>query len=161
MPTKADFVRLQLPADRGGLRYCINSASLGFIHREPLMRHSLILALIVVGAALTPALAASATLAGSWHGSGTVSSRNNTDAVRCHARFTKVAGASFDISSQCTTDTGRYDISGRVDASGANRYSGWVEANGERGSVVIVQSGNLISVTVTGGRGSGRLSLSR
>ena len=92
------------------------------------MRHSLILALIVLGAALTPALAAPATLAGSWHGSGTVSSRNNTDAVRCHARFTKVAGASFDISSQCTTDTGRYDISGRVDASGGNRYSGWVEA---------------------------------
>ena len=121
------------------------------------MRHSLILGLIVLGAVLAPALAAPATLAGSWHGSGTISSRNNTDAVQCHARFTKVAGASFDISSQCTTDTGRYDISGRVDASGGNRYSGWVESNGERGNVVIVQSGNLLSVSVTGGRGSGRL----
>ena len=125
------------------------------------MRRSLILGLSLLVAGLTPVLAAAATLAGSWHGSGTVSSRNNTDAVQCHARFTKVAGASFDISSQCTTDTGRYDISGRVDASGANRYSGWVEANGERGNIVIVQSGNLLSVSVTGGKGSGRLTLSR
>lgn len=125
------------------------------------MRNRLILALIMLGAALMPALAAPPTLAGSWHGSGTVSSRNNTDAVRCHARFAKVGGASFDISSQCTTDTGRYDISGRVNASAANRYSGWVEANGQRGNVVIVQTGNLLSVAVSGGRGSGRLTLSR
>ena len=125
------------------------------------MRHSLILSLIALGTAFTPALAAPATLAGSWHGSGTVTSRNNTDAVQCHVRFTKVAGASFDISSQCTTDTGRYDISGRVDASGGNRYSGWVESNKERGNVVIIQNGNVLSVTVTGGKGSGRLSLSR
>lgn len=125
------------------------------------MRDSLMLALIALGAALTPVLAAPSSLAGSWHGSGTISSRNNTDAVRCHVRFTKVGGASFNVSSQCTTDTGRYDISGRVDASGANRYSGWVQANGERGNVVIVQSGKLLSVTVTGGRGSGKLRLSR
>jgi hypothetical protein len=125
------------------------------------MRHSLILSLIALGTAFAPALAAPATLAGSWHGSGTVTSRNNTDAVQCHVRFTKVAGASFDISSQCTTDTGRYDISGRVDASGGNRYSGWVESNKERGNVVIIQNGNVLSVTVTGGKGSGRLTLSR
>ena len=118
-------------------------------------RHSLISCLVVLGASLTPALAVPATLAGSWHDSGTVSSRNSTNAVQCHERFTKVAGASFDVSSQCTTDSGRYDISGRVDASGGNRYSGWVESNGERGNVVIVQSGNLLSVTVTGGRGAG------
>ncbi|MGZ8892978.1 MAG: hypothetical protein ACXW1R_08650, partial [Halobacteriota archaeon] len=96
-----------------------------FDEGEPRMRDSLMLALIALGAALTPVLAAPSSLAGSWHGSGTISSRNNTDAVRCHVRFTKVGGASFNVSSQCTTDTGRYDISGRVDASGANRYSGW------------------------------------
>jgi len=121
----------------------------------------LILAVIVLGTMLTPALAASATIEGFWHGSGTVNIGNNTDAVQCHARFTKVAGASFDISSQCTTETGRYDIYGRVDASGANRYSGWVESNKERGNVIIVQSGNVLSVSVTGSRGSGRLTLSR
>jgi len=125
------------------------------------MRSGSILALFVLGAVFTPAMAASATLAGSWSGSGTVSSRKNTDAVRCHARFTKVGGASFNVSSQCMTDTGRYDITGQVNAASANRYSGWIESNGERGSVIIVQTGNQLSVTVTGGRGSGRLSLSR
>ena len=125
------------------------------------MRDGAIFAVIVVLAALRPALADPSTLAGSWHGSGTVSSRNNTDAVQCYTRFTKVAGASFEISSQCTTDTGRYDVSGRVGAAGPNRYSGWVESNKERGNVVIVQSGNVLSVTVTGKRGSGRLTLSR
>src|SRR4029078_5680509 len=113
------------------------------------MRHALILGLIVLGAALAPALASPATLAGSWHGSGTVSSRNNTDAAQCHARFSKGAGASLDIPSQCTAEPGRYDISGRVDASGGNRYSGWVESNGERGNVVFVQSRNILSVLAT------------
>ena len=125
------------------------------------MRHILTVSLIVLSAALTPALAAPATIAGSWSGSGTISHRGNADAVRCRARFTKVGGASFEVSSQCTTDTGRYDVSGRVNASGGNRYSGWVETNGERGSVVIIKSGNRLSVTVTSRRGSGRLSLSK
>ena len=121
----------------------------------------LILSLIVLSAALNPALAASATIAGSWSGPGTVSHRGNADDVRCRARFTKVGGASFAVSSQCATDTGRYDVSGRVSASGGNRYSGWVETNGQRGSIVIIQSGNRLSVTVTSRKGSGRLSLSR
>ena len=30
----AIFVPVEGPADRGGLRYCINSASLRFIHRD-------------------------------------------------------------------------------------------------------------------------------
>ena len=120
-----------------------------------------ILAFVVSGALITQALAASATLAGSWSGSGTISSRKNTDSVRCHVRYTKVGGASFDISSQCMTDTRRYDITGQVNASSANRYSGWVESNGQRGNVVIVQTGNRLSVAVTGGKGSGQLSLSR
>jgi hypothetical protein len=135
------------------------------LNRTPLQKEANgmrpILALIVLGALFTHALAASATLAGSWSGSGTISSRKNTDAVRCHVRFTKVGGASFDISSQCMTETGRYDITGQVNASSANRYSGWVESNGQRGNVVIVQTGNRLSVAVTGGKGSGLLSLSR
>ena len=125
------------------------------------MRILMILSLIALGAAFDPALAAPATIAGFWSGSGTISHRGNADAVRCRARFTKVGGASFEVSSQCATDTGRYDVSGRVNASGGNRYSGWVETNGQRGSVVIVQSGNRLSVTVTSRRGAGRLSLSR
>ena len=47
------------------------------------MRNSRILALIVLGASVTPALAAPATIEGSWRGTGTVSHRGDADAVRC------------------------------------------------------------------------------
>ena len=87
------------------------------------MRHILIVSLIVLGAALTPALAASS-LQGQWRGSGTVSHRNTADKVNCRVSFQKLSATSFSVSSQCATDTGRYDVSGRVVASGGNRYSG-------------------------------------
>lgn len=121
----------------------------------------LILTLILLSASLSPAFAASATIEGSWKGSGTISHRNNSDAVQCRVRFTKVGGASFEVASHCTTEGGVYDVTGRVNASGGGRYSGWVEGNGERGSVLMVQNGNGVSVTVRGGKGSAKLSLTR
>jgi hypothetical protein len=125
------------------------------------MRHALILLFFALGAAPTPALAASAAIDGAWRGSGTVSHRGNADAVKCTARFTKVGGASYAVTSHCATETGRYEVSGRVNAAGGNRYSGWVETNGQRGNVVILQQGNHLTVTVTSGKGAGHLSLSR
>ena len=121
----------------------------------------LILSLIVLSAAFTPTLAASATIEGSWRGSGTISHRRSVDAVRCRATFTQDGAKSFAVSSQCTTDTGRYDVSGRVRSSGGARYSGSVQANGQGGAVVILQQGNRLSVTVTSRRGSGKLNFSR
>jgi len=123
------------------------------------MRHAVIF--YVFALSVAPALAASAAIDGAWRGSGTVSHRGNTDAVKCTARFTKVGGASYEVASHCATETSRYEVSGRVNAAGGNRYSGWVETNGQRGSVVIVQQGNHLSVTVSSGKGSGHLSLSR
>jgi hypothetical protein len=123
------------------------------------MRHLLIVSLTVLSAALAPALAAS--LEGSWRGSGIVSHRGTADAVRCRVKFARVSAKSFAVSSQCATDTGRYDASGRVVASGANRYFGLVQGQGVTGKVVIVQHGNRLSVTVTSRRASAKLSLSR
>ena len=124
------------------------------------MRHILIVSLIVLGAALTPALAASS-LQGQWRGSGTVSHRNTADKVNCRVSFQKLSATSFSVSSQCATETGRYDVSGRVVASGGNRYSGPVQGQGVSGTAVIVQRGNSLSVTVTSRRGLAKLSLSR
>jgi hypothetical protein len=121
----------------------------------------LILSLIVLGAALAPTLAASPTIEGSWRGSGTITHRRSVDAVQCRATFRRDGAKSFAVSSQCTTDTGRYDVSGHVRSSGGARYSGSVQANGQGGAVAIVQHGNHLSVTVTSRRGSGRLSLTR
>jgi hypothetical protein len=124
------------------------------------MRHALTLSLIVLGAAFTSAPAA-ASLEGSWRGSGIVSHRGTADAVRCRVSFARVSAKSFAVSAQCATETGRYDVSGRVVSSGANRYFGLVQGQGLSGKVVVVQHGNRLSVTVTSRRGSARLSLSR
>jgi hypothetical protein len=75
--------------------------------------------------------------------------------------FHRLSATSFSVSSQCATETGRYDVTGRVAASGSNRYSGPVEGQGVAGTAVIVMSGNRLSVTVTSKRGSAKLSLSR
>ena len=123
------------------------------------MRHILIVSLIALGAALTPALAASS-LQGQWRGSGTVSHRNNADKVNCRVSFQRLSNTSFSVSSQCATQTGRYDVTGRVVGAG-NRYSGPVQGQGVSGTAVIVQQGNRLSVTVSSKRGSAKLSLSR
>ena len=124
------------------------------------MRHILIVSLIALSAALTPALAA-ASLQGQWRGSGTVSHRKSTDAVRCRVSFQRLSATAFSVSSQCTTETGRYDVTGRVVASSGNRYSGPVQGQGVSGTAVVVLHGNRLSVTVTSQRGSAKLSLSR
>ena len=123
------------------------------------MRHILIVSLIALGAALTPALAASS-LQGQWRGPGTVSHRNTADRVNCRVSFQRLSNTSFSVSSQCATQTGRYDVTGRV-VGGGNRYSGPVQGQGVTGTAVIVQQGNRLSVTVTSRRGSAKLSLSR
>jgi hypothetical protein len=124
------------------------------------MRQFLIVLLIALGAALTPALAASS-LQGQWRGSGVVSHRNNTDRVNCRVSFQRLSAAAFSVSSQCATETGRYDVTGRVVASGGNRYSGPVQGQGVTGTAVVVLHGNRLSVTVSSKRGSAKLSLSR
>ena len=125
------------------------------------MRQILIVSLIALNAALTSVPAAAASLEGSWRGSGIVSHRGSADAVRCRGRFSRATEQSFGVSAQCATDTGRYDVSGRVVGQGGNRYSGWVTTNNQGGLAVIVQHGNRLSVTVKSRRGSAKLSLSR
>jgi hypothetical protein len=124
------------------------------------MRQFPIVLLIAFCTALTPALAASS-LQGQWRGSGVVSHRNNTDRVNCRASFQRLSASAFSVSSQCATETGRYDVTGRVVASGGNRYSGPVQGQGVTGTAVVVQHGNRLSVTVSSKRGSAKLSLSR
>ena len=122
------------------------------------MRHRLIATLIAVSVA-GPAVADS--LEGQWRGSGVVSHRNAKDTVRCRVSFQRLSTTSFSVSSQCAAETGRYDVKGRVVASGGNRYSGPVQGEGVTGTALIVQSGNRLSVTVTSRRGTAKLSLSR
>src|SRR5262245_44524317 len=124
------------------------------------MRQFLIVVLLVSCAAFAPALAATS-LQGQWRGSGVVTHRNAKDAVRCRVSFQRLSATAFSVSSQCTTETGRYDVTGRVAAAGSNRYSGPVQGQGVSGVAVVVVRGNRLSVTVSSKRGSASLSLSR
>jgi hypothetical protein len=124
------------------------------------VRHALIGTLIALGFALAPALAAFS-LQGQWRGSGVVSHGQAKHAVRCRVSFYKLSATAFSVSSQCSAATNRYDVRGRVVASGSNRYSGPVQGAVVTGTAVIVQHGNRLSVTVTSRRGSATLSLSK
>jgi hypothetical protein len=124
------------------------------------MRRFFILSLVILST-LAPALAAAPSLQGQWRGSGVVSHRSKADAVRCRVSFQRLSTTAFSVSSQCATETGRYDVTGRVVASGGNRYAGPVQGQGVSGTAVVVVHGNRLSVTVTSKRGSATLSLSR
>jgi hypothetical protein len=124
------------------------------------MRIILAVSVLLVGIAFMSQPAA-ASLEGSWRGSGIVSYKGGADKVRCRVHFSRAGAKSFGVSSDCATETGRYATTGRVVASGANRYFGLIQGEGVTGKVVIVQHGKRLSVSVTSRRGSAKLSLSR
>jgi hypothetical protein len=124
------------------------------------VRHLVVLSLVIF-TALAPAYAAAPSLQGQWRGSGVVTHRKAKDTVRCRVSFQRLSATAFSVSSQCATENGRYDVTGRVAASGSNRYSGPVQGQGVSGTAVIVVQGNRMSVTVTSRRGAATLSLSR
>ena len=126
------------------------------------MRYILrLLAVMLTYTALSTLSAAATSIEGSWIGSGTVSRRGNVDQVRCHVRYTKSSENSYAVSSVCTTENGRYDISGHVTNTGGNRYRGTVTSGNETGRVIMVHRGDQQSVTVTSPSGSAQLTLSR
>ena len=98
---------------------------------------------------------------GSWIGSGTVSRGANVDRVQCRVRYTKSSENSYATSSVCTTENGRYEISGHVTKIGDNRYQGTVTSGNETGRVIMVHRGDRQSVTVTSPSGSAKVTLSR
>jgi hypothetical protein len=67
------------------------------------------------------------------------------------------------VSSQCATESGRYELTGRVVNVGGNRYTCWVQSpqGNQNGRVSLAQHGNRLSVTVTSRQGSARLTLAR
>src|SRR5262245_53408146 len=83
-----------------------------------------LLSLMITCVALNTLAVAATFIEGSWSGSGTVSHGANVDRVRCHVRYTKTSQKSYATSSVCTTENGRYEISGHVTNIGGNRYQG-------------------------------------
>src|SRR6476661_1590274 len=116
-----------------------------------------LLSLMLTCVALSTLAVAATSIEGSWIGSGTVSHRGNVDRVQCRVLYTKSSGTT----SVCTTENGRYEISGHVTNIGGNRYQGTVISGNESGRVTMVHRGNQQAVTVTSPSGSAKLTLSR
>src|SRR5262245_66292583 len=70
------------------------------------LRHALIITLIALIFALTPALAASS-LQGQWRGSGVVTHRKAKTAVRCRVSFYKLSATAFSLAWACSPQAGR------------------------------------------------------
>src|SRR4029078_12758696 len=114
------------------------------------MRYVIGLLLLMLTCVPQSALAVSVTsIEGSWIGSGTVSRGANVDRVQCRVRYTKSSEKTYATSSVCTTENGRYEISGHVTNIGGNRYQGTVTSGNETGKVIIVPTGDPQWVTVT------------
>lgn len=127
------------------------------------MRYGLaFLVAFLLGAGLSAAHAAPG-LEGYWKGTGTVSYKGSVDQVRCRVRYKRNGGSSYTYTSTCATENGRYELTGHVRSSGSNRYRGQVKSTGhkETGNVLLLQRGNRLSVTVTSGIGSAKLTLLR
>ena len=120
-----------------------------------------LLSLMLTCVALSTLAVAATSIEGSWIGSGTVSRGANVDRVQCRVRYTKSSENSYATSSVCTTENGRYEISGHVTKIGDNRYQGTVTSGNETGSVIMVHRGDRQSVTVTSPSGSAKVTLSR
>jgi hypothetical protein len=128
------------------------------------MRHSLLLvSAIALSTLLVAAKAVPSSLEGYWKGSGTISAKSGTDRVQCRVSCRRSGGKSFSFSATCTTEAGRYTLSGHVTSVGGGRYTGTVSAGGskESGRVQLIQRGRSLSVSAIGGGGSARVSLSK
>jgi hypothetical protein len=126
------------------------------------MRYVIGLLLLMLTCVAPSTLAVAVTsIEGSWIGSGTVSRGANVDRVQCRVRYTKSSEKTYATSSVCTTENGRYEISGHVTNIGGNRYQGTVTSGNETGRVIMVHSGDRQSVTVTSPSGSAKITLSR
>jgi hypothetical protein len=127
------------------------------------MRSAAILSFIFLAVALSSAQAEPASIEGWWRGSGIVTYGNGADNVQCRVRYTRLTAKSFAVSSQCTTESGRYELAGRVVNVGGSRYTGWVQSTqgNQNGRVSVVQHGNRLSVTVTSRQGIGSADLGK
>jgi hypothetical protein len=106
------------------------------------MRYIVGLLLLMLTCVAPSTLAVAVTsIEGSWIGSGTVSRGANVDRVQCRVRYTKSSEKTYATSSVCTTENGRYEISGHVTNIGGNRYQGTVTSGNETGRVIMVHSG--------------------
>jgi hypothetical protein len=119
------------------------------------------ISLLLVAANAPPA----PSLEGDWKGSGIVSNNLVADHAECRVQYTRAGEGTFSYNATCTTESGTYDLTGRVTNTSGSRYSGTVVSDGQQdrktGRVSIIQRGKYLSVRVTSSSGSARMTLAK
>ena len=107
----------------------------------------------------------SASIAGSWSGSGIVLLKSGQkERVRCRAQYSKDTGRTFVLNATCASTAGTISQSGRVvRLKGGNRYSGrlYNPEHNVAGKILVSVSGSRQTVTVTSSVGKGHFTLRR
>lgn len=111
----------------------------------------------------TAASAASADLAGSWKGGGTVTFTSGaTEQARCRATFSPSGKSAYDVSATCATQSGTVSQTAFVRGSGSSYrgtfYNPEFDATGK---ISIAVSGRSQVVRLNSNKGSAVIRLSR
>jgi len=115
------------------------------------------LALAAISFVVTPALADSNDLAGSWSGGGSVVyNTGSKEKARCRASINKAGTGAYAMSATCATASGKVVQATTLRKTGSSNYSGRyrnTEYNVE-GTIRVSQNGNSISVMTTTDNGA-------
>ncbi len=111
---------------------------------------------------VTTSLAKSASIVGSWRGSGIVKPHNKaTEKTRCRATVRHGSGNNFTASYHCSSSLGLATQTVKVRKTGANTYSGsfYNARHNVRGIVNISVHGSSQSVSLRSARGTGYIKM--
>ncbi|MDZ4840528.1 MAG: hypothetical protein SH859_00055 [Hyphomicrobium aestuarii] len=111
-----------------------------------------------------PAFADADGLAGRWSGNGSVMLPSGaTEKARCRATIRKAGSREFTVDATCATSSLKVSQVAKVQASGANRFSGEF-LNAEyniTGTMTLTLSGKTLSAALRGGGGTAFFTLAR
>ena len=133
-------------------------------HRASAIGVTLAAALGMSSVSFTTAHADTASIVGSWAGSGSVSFSTGTkEGAKCRARFSRNGATSFVMTASCATASARVDQSAEIRKVGANSYAGnfFNEQYNTGGQIRITVNGRIQTVRLSGEAGSAVFTLSK
>jgi hypothetical protein len=125
---------------------------------------ALILALVSFAADATPQIANAAGLEGTWSGSGIAKPKEGqSERVRCKITYSRESEKVFGVAATCATPSVKFHQTGKVLMVNPNRYVGdfYNPEFDVSGRVRIILRGSSQSISFSGPRGSGSMTLSQ
>ena len=136
--------------------------------REPLAAlqagATAVLMLLVNAALSSHGAAQSASLDGSWSGSGSVVfASGGREPARCRLQYSRASGSSYLLTGICATTSGRASQTATLHRVGANTYRGrfYNPEYAVTGTIHVTVAGNRQTARMTSDRGSASIELRR